>query len=79
MRSIADVVSASGLHVYAEIALVLFFIAFATILTQVLTRRQSTWDRAARLPFDDDATTAAASTTAASTIATTAFGATTKP
>ena len=56
MRSIADVVSASGLHVYAEIALVLFFIAFATILTQVLTRRQSTWDRAARLPFDDDAT-----------------------
>ena len=55
MRSIADVVSASGLHVYAEIALVLFFIAFATILTQVLTRRQSTWDRAARLPFDDDA------------------------
>jgi len=58
MRSIADVVSASGLHIYAEIALVLFFIAFATILTQVLTRRQATWDRAARLPFDDDTTTA---------------------
>lgn len=58
MRSIADVVSASGLHIYAEIALVLFFIAFATILTQVLTRRQSTWDRAARLPFDDETTTA---------------------
>lgn len=58
MRSIADVVSASGLHIYAEIALVLFFIAFATILTQVLTRRQSTWDRAARLPFDDETNTA---------------------
>lgn len=68
MRSIADVVSASGLHVYAEIALVLFFIAFATILTQVLTRRQSTWDRAAHLPFDDDA----AGTTSAPPIATTA-------
>jgi hypothetical protein len=75
MRSIADVVSASGLHIYAEIALVLFFIAFATILTQVLTRRQSTWDAAARLPFDDDA----ASPTPASSSATTALRAPTKP
>lgn len=75
MRSIADVVSASGLHVYAEIALVLFFIAFATILTQVLTRRQSTWDRAAQLPFDDDAP----SPTRASSAAVTALRAPTEP
>lgn len=75
MRSIADVVSASGLHIYAEIALVLFFIAFATILTQVLTRRQSTWDSAARLPFDDEAP----STTREPAVATTALRAPTKP
>ena len=75
MRSIADVVSGSGLYVYAEIALVLFFIAFATILTQVLTRRQATWDAAARLPFDDDPPSAAH----ASPVATTALRAPTKP
>jgi hypothetical protein len=54
MNSLSDIMSASGLHVYAEVALVLFLIAFATIVTQVFTARQSTWDRAARLPLDDE-------------------------
>jgi len=55
MNPVADVVGASGLHVYAEIALVIFLIVFATIVTQVLIRRQSTFDHAARLPLEDDA------------------------
>ena len=61
MNSIADIVSGSGLHAYAEIALVLFLIAFATIVTQLLTARQATFDRAAELPFDDEAAPPAAS------------------
>ncbi|MFI5246217.1 MAG: hypothetical protein ACHQQR_13370 [Gemmatimonadales bacterium] len=55
MNPLADVVGASGLHVFAEIALVLFLIAFGTIVTQLLTARQSSMDRAARLPLEDDA------------------------
>jgi hypothetical protein len=54
MNPIADIVGASGLHVFAEIALVLFLIAFATIVTQLLSARQSTLDRAAHLPLEDD-------------------------
>ena len=54
MNPVADVLGASGLHVFAEIALVLFLIAFASIVTQLLSARASTLDRAARLPLDDD-------------------------
>jgi cbb3-type cytochrome oxidase subunit 3 len=54
MNPLADVVGASGLHVFAEIALVLFLIAFGSIVTQLLTARQSTLDHAARLPLEDD-------------------------
>jgi hypothetical protein len=54
MNPLADVVGASGLHVFAEIALVLFLIAFGTIVTQLLTARQSSMDRAAHLPLEDD-------------------------
>ena len=55
MNPIADIVGASGLHVFAEIALVLFLIAFATIVTQLLTARRSSIDYAAHLPLQDDA------------------------
>jgi cbb3-type cytochrome oxidase subunit 3 len=55
MNPVADVLGASGLHVFAEIALVIFFIAFGAIVTQLLTARQSTMDRAARMPLEDDA------------------------
>lgn len=54
MNPIADVVSASGLHVFAEVALVLFLIAFGAIVTQLLTSRKSTMDYAAHLPLEDD-------------------------
>jgi hypothetical protein len=54
MNPIADILGASGLHVFAEIALVFFLIASASIVTQLLTTRQSTIDHAARLPLEDD-------------------------
>lgn len=57
MNPVADILGASGLHVWAEIALVLFLIAFGTIVTQLLTARQSTMDHAARLPLEDDVLT----------------------
>lgn len=54
MNPVADILGASGLHVFAEIALVLFLIAFAAIVTQLMTARQSSMDRAAHMPLDDD-------------------------
>ncbi len=54
MNPIADIMSASGLHVFAEVALVLFLIAFGAIVTQLLTARQSSIDYAANLPLQDD-------------------------
>jgi len=54
MNPIADIVSASNLHVFAEIALVLFLIAFGTIVTQLLSARKSSIDYAAGLPLQDD-------------------------
>jgi cbb3-type cytochrome oxidase subunit 3 len=54
MNPIADILGASGLHVFAEIALVLFLIAFGTIVTQLLTARRSSIDYAANLPLQDD-------------------------
>jgi hypothetical protein len=61
MNPLADVVGSSGLHVFAEIALVLFLIAFGAIVTQLLTARQSTLEHAAHLPLEDDAVAPAAS------------------
>jgi len=54
MNPIADIVGVSGLHVFAEIALVLFLIAFGSIVTQLLSARKSTLDYAAHLPLEDD-------------------------
>jgi len=54
MNPLADVVGASGLHVFAEIALVLFLIAFGSIVTQLLTARGSSLERVAQLPLEDD-------------------------
>ena len=54
MNPIADILGSSGLHVFAEIALVLFLIAFGSIVTQLMTARQSSMDRAAHMPLEDD-------------------------
>ena len=54
MKSISDVVSGAGLHVYAEIALVIFFAVFLAVLARVLLSRRNGFEHASRLPLDDD-------------------------
>jgi cbb3-type cytochrome oxidase subunit 3 len=52
---LSDVVSHSGLAGYAEVALVLFLIAFVAIVIRVfLPSRKSEMDRASRLPLEPD-------------------------
>jgi cbb3-type cytochrome oxidase subunit 3 len=55
MKSLADVVSGAGLHVYADIALVIFLAVFLAILARVLFTRRSHWEHEANLPLEDDA------------------------
>jgi cbb3-type cytochrome oxidase subunit 3 len=53
--SLTDIMSAAGLDGYAEVGLVLFLIAFLVIVVRVFQpSRKRSWERAARLPFDDD-------------------------
>jgi hypothetical protein len=51
---LSDVVSGSGLALYAEIALLLFFGVFVVIGLRLLFTRSATFDRAARMPLDDE-------------------------
>jgi len=56
---LSDVVGAAGLAGYAEIALVLFLMAFAAVVTQVLSKKHAAaWKRVAALPLaeGDEAT-----------------------
>jgi cbb3-type cytochrome oxidase subunit 3 len=53
MKSIADVVSASGLAFYAEVALAIFFLVFIAIGLRLLGHRDQ-WEHAAHLPLEDD-------------------------
>jgi hypothetical protein len=50
---LSDVVSGSGLALYAEIALLIFFIVFVVIGLGLLLRRNADHDVAARMPLDD--------------------------
>ena len=51
---LGDVMSASGLHVFAEIGLVLFLALFAGVLIYVFARRnREKFERARSLPLDD--------------------------
>jgi cbb3-type cytochrome oxidase subunit 3 len=54
MKSIADVVAASGLAGYAEVALLLFFAVFLAVSIRALATNRAALDHAARLPLDDD-------------------------
>ena len=54
MKSIADVVQASGLAGYAEIALVLFFAVFVAVGLRALTTNRAALDHAAHLPLEDE-------------------------
>ena len=54
MLRLADAVGASGLAVYAIVALILFVIAFLVILIQIAApARTSLYERASRMPLDD--------------------------
>ena len=57
--SLTDVMSNSGLVFYAEVALILFVVAFLVIAARIFAPgRRAELDAASRLPLDDhDATT----------------------
>jgi hypothetical protein len=53
--SLGDVVSASGLALFAQVALLLFAAIFLYVVAATLARRnQSTFERARFLPLDGD-------------------------
>lgn len=54
MKSLADVVAGAGLHIYADIALILFLAAFLAILARVVFTKRSHWEHELHLPLDDD-------------------------
>jgi hypothetical protein len=57
MKSLSDVVAGAGLHIYADIALLIFLAVFIAILTRVMVAKRSTWEHEAHLPLEDDAAT----------------------
>ncbi len=59
MKSISDVVSGSGLAVYAEIALVIFFLVFVALIVRLLMSSKRSFADQTRLPFEDGSGNAA--------------------
>ena len=55
MKSLSDVMSAAGLHGYAEVALILFLVVFIAVVARVLATRPQELDAIARLPLSDGA------------------------
>ncbi len=54
MKSLTDVVSGAGLSGYAEIALVIFFIAFIGVVISLFApSKRLTYERMRHLPMDD--------------------------
>ncbi len=52
--NLSEVVGATGLAIYPEIALVLFLVAFAAVLVQVASRKRGNeWEGARTLPLTD--------------------------
>jgi cbb3-type cytochrome oxidase subunit 3 len=55
MKSLTDVVSGAGLSGYAEIALLIFFVAFiGVVLSLFVPSRQRTYEHLRQLPMDSD-------------------------
>ena len=52
--SLSDIVSNAGFAIYAQVALVIFFLVFVGIVVYVFLRRKSSWDHVKNLPLDDD-------------------------
>ena len=62
MKSLTDVVSGAGLSGYAEIALVIFLIAFVGVVVSLfLPSRQQTYEHLRQLPMDSDTSALASS------------------
>ena len=51
--SLRDIVSNAGATLYAEIALVFFFLVFVGIVIYVALRRKGAWEHERHLPLDD--------------------------
>jgi cbb3-type cytochrome oxidase subunit 3 len=52
---LSDVMSHAGLAVYAEVALILFFLAFVVVVVRVLRwSNREELDHVSHLPLDDD-------------------------
>ena len=55
MKSLTDVVSGAGLSVYAEVALVIFLVAFLGIVISLFApSKKHTYEHLRRLPIDGD-------------------------
>lgn len=53
--SLGDVMGAAGLHWYAQVGMVLFMLAFGVVVTTTFLRRnQEAFERARRLPLEDE-------------------------
>ena len=54
---LSDIMGAAGYSVYAEVALVVFFLAFIALAAYLyFTRGAPHWEAARRLPLESDAT-----------------------
>ena len=53
--TLGDVVGHSGLTLWAEVAMVVFMLAFVAVSVHLLVTGRERWERARRLPLDDDA------------------------
>ena len=52
---LSDIMGAANLSVYAEIAMILFIVAFIAIVIRIFSPgRQQTYDAASRMPLDDE-------------------------
>lgn len=52
---LSDIMGAANLSVYAEIALILFILAFVgVVITTFAPGRRQTFDAASRMPLDDE-------------------------
>jgi cbb3-type cytochrome oxidase subunit 3 len=52
--SLSDIVSNAGATLYAEIALVIFFLVFVGVVIYVVLRRKGAWEHERNLPLDHD-------------------------
>jgi cbb3-type cytochrome oxidase subunit 3 len=51
---LSDVVSGAGLALYAEVALLLFFIVFLAVAVRLMITRRERYEHMAQLPLEDE-------------------------